>query len=413
MTSDRARIGRIFRAESGRSVAALIGTFGDVDLAEDAVQEAFAVAVRRWPEDGIPANPGAWITVTARNRAVDRLRRDARGRELLRSAAAPPGWNGDPATGGEPVPDDRLRLIFTCCHPALAPQSQVELALRLLCGLSTAEVARAFLTAEPTMAKRLVRTKHKIKAANIPYRIPGEHELPDRLQTVLVAIYLMYTTGQGKPKAETDLCSESIRLGRMLRLLMPDEPEVAGLLALMLLTDSRRGTRTDELGALVLLRDQNRAGWNRALIGEGHALVRWCLRRNRPGPFQLQAAIAAVHADAASFAETDWAQILTLYDQLMVVAPTPVVALNRAVALGEVRGPAAGLGAIDTLPLTGYYPFHAARAEFLLRQGHRDEAAAAFRRAAELAPPGPERDFLRHQAQQTPGSPSPRTRKSP
>ena len=208
--------------------------------------------------------------IPARNRAVDRLRRDARGRELLRAAGSPPGWNGDPATEGEPAPDDRLRLIFTCCHPSLAPQSQVELALRLLCGLSTAEVARAFLTAEPTMAKRLVRTKHKIKAANIPYRIPDEHELPDRLQTVLVAIYLTYTTGQGRPEAETDLCSESIRLGRMLRLLMPDEPEVAGLLALMLLTESRRGTRTDEFGALVLLRDQNRAGWNRALIGEGH-----------------------------------------------------------------------------------------------------------------------------------------------
>jgi RNA polymerase sigma-70 factor (ECF subfamily) len=309
------------------------------------------------------------------------------------------------------VPDDRLRLIFTCCHPALGQQSQVELTLRLLCGLSTAEVARAFLTAEPTMAKRLVRTKHKIKAANIPYRIPDEHELPDRLQAVLIAIYLMYTTGQGKPKAETDLCSESIRLGRMLRLFMPDEPEVAGLLALMLLTESRRETRTDEIGALVLLRDQNRAAWNRALIEEGHALVRWCLRRDQPGAYQLQAAIAAVHADAASFAETDWAQILTLYDQLMVIAPTPVVALNRAVALGEIRGPAAGLGAIDTVPLTGYYPFHAARAEFLRRQSHRDQAATAYRRAAELAPPGPEHDVLRHQAQQTPGPPDPRTRK--
>jgi RNA polymerase sigma-70 factor (ECF subfamily) len=413
VTSDRDRIGRIFREESGRSVAALIGSFGDLDLAEDAVQEAFAVAVRRWPENGIPPNPGAWITTTARNRAVDRLRRDVRGRELLRAAALPPGWNGDPATDGEPVPDDRLRLIFTCCHPSLAPQSQVQLTLRLLCGLSTAEVARAFLTAEPTMAKRLVRTKHKIRAANIPYRVPAEHELPDRLKTVLTAIYLTYTTGQGRHEAKTDLCAESIRLGRMLRLLMPDEPEVAGLLALMLLTDSRRGTRTDELGALVLLRDQNRAAWNRALIDEGHALVRWCLRRNQPGPFQLQAAIAAVHADAASFAETDWAQILTLYDQLIVIAPTPVVALNRAVALGEVNGPAAGLREIDTLPLTGYHSFHAARAEFLLRQGHRDEAADAFRRAAELALPGPERDFLRHQAQQSPGSPSPRTRKSP
>jgi RNA polymerase sigma-70 factor (ECF subfamily) len=403
VTSDAARIGRIFRQESGRSVAALAGTFGDVDLAEDAVQDAFAVAVRRWPEDGIPPNPGAWITTTARNRAVDRLRREARGRELLRAMTSPPVGNGDPAMEGEPVPDDRLRLIFTCCHPALAPQSQVELTLRLLCGLSTAEVARAFLTTEPTMAKRLVRTKHKIKAANIPYRIPDEHELPDRLRTVLVAIYLMYTTGQGKPEAVTDLCAESIRLGRMLRLLMPDEPEVAGLLALMLLTESRRRTRTDAHGALVRLREQNRAAWNRALIDEGHALVRLCLRRNQPGGFQLQAAIAAVHADAPSFAETDWAQILTLYDQLMVVAPTPVVALNRAVALGEVRGPAAGLREIDKLSLGGYYPFHAARAEFLLRQDRRDEAAAAFRRAAELAPPGPERNFLRNLAKPAAG----------
>ncbi len=404
MTSDSAAIGRIFREESGRSLAALIGIFGDVDLAEDAVQEAFTVAVRRWPEDGTPPNPGAWITTTARNRAVDRLRRDARGSELIEAAArtTSPGWDGDPATAaaeGEPVPDDRLRLIFTCCHPSLAPQSQVALTLRLLCGLSTAEVARAFLTVEPTMAKRLVRIKHKIKAANIPYRVPDEPELPDRLRTVLTAIYLMYTTGQGRPRPETDLCAESIRLGRMLRRLMPDEPEVAGLLALMLLTESRRGTRTDELGALVLLRDQNRAGWDRALIGEGHGLVRWCLRRNEPGPFQLQAAIAAVHADANSFADTDWPQILALYDQLLAVAPTPVVALNRAVALGEVRGPAAGLREIDALALADYHPFHAARAEFLLRLGHRDEAAGAFRRAGELAPPGAERDFLRDQAE--------------
>jgi RNA polymerase sigma-70 factor, ECF subfamily len=398
--SDNATIGRIFRRESGRSVAALIGMFGDVGLAEDAVQDAFAVALHRWAEDGIPPNPGAWITTTARNRAVDRLRRDARGRELTTAAAraSPAGSNGDPATEGEPVPDDRLRLIFTCCHPALAPQNQVELTLRLLCGLSTAEVARAFLTTEPTMAKRLVRTKHKIKAAAIPYRVPAEHELPDRLRTVLTAVYLTYTTGLGRPRSTIDLCAESIRLGRMLRHLMPDEPEVAGLLALLLLTESRRGTRTDEHGALVLLRDQDRTAWDRALIDEGHGLVRWCLRRNQPGPFQLQAAIAAVHADAASFADTDWPQIRTLYDQLMAVAPSPVVALNRAVALGELRGAAAALREIETLALPGYYPFHAARAEFLLRLGERAEAARAFGRAAECAPPGPERDFLRDQA---------------
>jgi RNA polymerase sigma-70 factor (ECF subfamily) len=290
------------------------------------------------------------------------------------------------------VPDDHLRLIFTCCHPSLAAQSQVELALRLLCGLSTGEVARAFLAAEPTMAKRLARTKHKIKAANIPYRIPDEHELPGRLRMVLTAIHLMYTTGYGRAVSATDLCSEAIRLGRLLRELMPDESEVAGLLALMLLTDER--------GALVLLRDQDRARWDRALIGEGHELVRWCLHRDQPGLFQLQAAIAAVHADAASFADTDWHQILTLYDQLMVVTPTPVVALNRAVAVGKLHGPAAALREIEALDLAGYHPFHAARAEFLLRLGHVDQAATAFRRAADLAPAGPEQEFLRARADQ-------------
>jgi RNA polymerase sigma-70 factor (ECF subfamily) len=403
VTLDDETVGRIFREESGRSVAALIGMFGDVDLAEDAVQEAFTIALQRWPEVGVPPNPGAWITTAARNRAIDRLRRNARGSELLQNVAAlqsPTQWSGDPSQEGDPVPDDRLRLIFTCCQPSLAPRAQVELTLRLLCGLSTAEVARAFITGEPTMAKRLVRTKHKIKAAKIPYRVPDQAALPGRLRSVLTTIYLTYTIGQGKPNDEPDLCAEAIRLGRTLRLLMPDEPEVAGLLALMLLTEARRVTRTDPGGALVLLRDQDRRQWDRRQIEEGQELLRWCLRRNQPGPYQLQAAIAAVHADAATFEDTDWRQILALYDQLMVVAATPVVALNRAVAVGEVYGAAAGLGAIDKLELSDYYPFHAARAEFLHRQQRTDEAASSFRLASALAPAGPEKDYLRRRAEE-------------
>lgn len=306
MTRDKAAIGWIFRAESGRAVAALISMFGDIDLAEDAVQEAFTIALQKWPLTGVPPNPGAWVTATARNRAIDRLRRDARGANLLRDVAAHTrtSRSSDEPSKEEVVPDDRLRLIFTCCHPALAPQAQVELTLRLLCGLSTADVARAFLTSEPTMAKRLVRAKHKIKAAKIPYRVPEQFELPDRLQRVLAAIYLTYTTGQAKSAAEPDLCTEAVRLGGILRLLMPDESEVAGLLALMLLTESRRATRTDPQGELVLLRDQDRTRWDRSLIEEGQALVRWCLRRNQPGAYQLQAAIAAVHADAITFQDT-------------------------------------------------------------------------------------------------------------
>ena len=402
MSADAGAVGRTFREESGRAVAALISMFGDIDLAEDAVQEAFAIAVRKWPEAGVPPNPVAWIIATARNRAIDRLRRDARGAELLREVVADartsqPGL--DPSEE-EPVPDDRLRLIFTCCHPALAPQAQVELTLRLLCGLSTADVARAFLTSEPTMAKRLVRTKHKIKAAKIPYRLPEESELPDRLPAVLTAIYLTYSTGQAKQDAEPDLCAEAIRLGRILRSLMPDEPEVAGLLGLLLLTESRRGTRIDARGELVLLRDQDRTRWDRGLIEHGQALVRWCLGRNRPGPYQLQAAIAAVHTDAATFQDTDWDQILTLYDQLMAVSPTPVIALNRAVAVGEVHGADAGLRGIDELDLSYYYPFHAARAEFLRRLGRGTEAARAYESASSLAPSGPDKRFLLRQAEE-------------
>ena len=393
---DAAAVGRIFREESGRSVAALIGVFGDIDVAEDAVQEAFALALRRWPRDGLPPNPGGWITTTARNRAIDRLRRESRGRELLSEMAMIRPGDRDPGTTEEvgPVHDDRLRLIFTCCHPALSTQSQVALSLRLLGGLSTAEVARSFLVAEPAMAQRIVRAKSKIKAAHIPYRIPEEHELPGRLRPVLAVIYLIYNAGLSS-QAEPALCAEAIRLARILATLMPDEPEVAGLLALLLLTESRRASRTRPDGSLVLLADQDRTRWDQALIEEGQTIVRKCLRRNRPGPYQLQAAINAVHADAATFAQTDWSQIVALYDQLLAVAPTPVVALNRAIAIGEVRGPAAALALVDELDLDNYYAFHATRADLLQRLGRDDEAGAAYQRAAAIAPTDAEREFLR------------------
>ena len=394
---DEAEVGRIFREESGRSVATLVRVFGDIDVAEDAVQEAFTLAMRKWPGDGLPPNPGGWITTTARNRAIDRLRRDARGRELLGEVAVlSPGNNDDPGMPEEvgPVQDDRLRLIFTCCHPALSTEAQVALTLRLLGGLSTREVAGSFLVGEPTMARRLVRAKRKIKAARIPYRVPQDHELPERLRPVLAVIYLVYNAGLTS-QAEPGLCPEAIRLARILAALMPDEPEVDGLLALLLLTESRRSSRTRPDGSLVLLGEQDRTRWDRALIEEGQAIVRWCLRRNQPGPYQLQAAINAVHADAPTVEETDWSQIVALYDQLLTVAPTPVVALNRAIAIGEVRGPAAALALVDELDLDNYHPFHATRADLLRRLGRNSEAAAAYERAANLAPTEAERDFLR------------------
>jgi RNA polymerase sigma-70 factor, ECF subfamily len=391
---DEAEVGRIFREESGRSVAALIRVFGDIDLAEDAVQEAFAVALRKWPGDGVPPNPGGWITTTARHRAIDRLRRESRGRELLGEVAVLSPRDEDPGTPVEvgPVQDDRLRLIFTCCHPALSTEARVALTLRLLGGLSTNEVARAFLVAEPTMAQRLVRAKRKIKAARIPYRVPEDHELPDRLRSVLAVVYLIYNAGLTEP----GLCAEAIRLARILSTLMPDEPEVAGLLALLLLTESRRASRTRPDGSLVLLGEQDRSRWDRALIEEGQAIVRRCLRRNLPGAYQLQAAINAVHADAATIEQTDWSQIVALYDQLLAVSPTPVVALNRAIAVGEVEGPASALALVDELDLDHYHPFHATRADLLWRLGRNSETAAAYERAAAMAPTDAERDFLRH-----------------
>lgn len=375
----------VFREEYGRAVAVLVRFLGDIDLAEEAVQDAFTTAVRRWPETGVPPSPAGWIITTARNRAVDRLRREstreARHAEaaLLRAPDAPPEEG--------PVRDERLRLIFTCCHPALAPQARVALTLRLLGGLTTAQIARAFLVPEPTMAQRLVRAKAKIRDARIPYRVPRDADLPDRLKGVLAVVYLIFNEGYG---GTPELCTEAVRLGRLLTELMPDEPEATGLLALMLLIESRRATRTDDSGALVPLSEQEPARWDRALIAEGQSLVRRCLRRNQPGPYQIQAAIQAVHSDAP----TDWEQVRTLYDQLMAVAPSPVVALNRAVAVAETEGPAPALALVDALDLDGYHVRHAVRADLLRRLGREAEAADAYAMAAELTGNPAERTYL-------------------
>src|SRR5439155_22274059 len=344
----------------------------------------------------LPATPGGWITTTACNRARHRVRREARGQAVLSAVAVIKPESDEPGLPDEtrPVQDDRLLLIFTCCHPALSIEAQIALTLRLLGGLSTQEVARSFLVTEPTMATRLARAKRKIKAAQIPYRIPEEHELPDRLRPVLAVVYLIYTAGQTS-QAEPGLCAEAIRLARILTTLMPDEPEVAGLLALLLLTESRRASRIRPDGSLALLGEQDRSHWDRALIDEGQAIVRRCLRHNRPGAYQLQAAINAVHADAATLQDTDWLQIVALYDHLLAIAPTPVVALNRAIAIGELRGAAAALALVDELDLDNYHPFHAARADLLRRLGRDTEAATAYERAATLAPTEAEREFLR------------------
>ena len=406
---DEAVVGQIFREEYGRSVASLIRAFGDIDFAEDVVQEAFAVALDRWTSDGLPPNPGAWITTTARNRAIDRLRRAARGRELERDAGSFDQTDDESQETG-PVLDDRLRLIFTCCHPALSTEAQIALTLRLLGGLTTADVASAFFVPEATMAKRLVRAKHKIKAARIPYRVPTDAEMVDRLGTVLAVLYLIYNAGSAGP-ADADLRQEAIRLTRIIASLMPDEPEITGLLALLLLSESRQAARFDVDGSLIRLADQDRAQWDRALIDEGHALLRACLRRDHPGPYQLQAAINAVHSDARSIEATDWPQIVGLYDHLLEVSPTPVVALNRAIAVGEVRGPAAALALVDHLELDGYYLLHATRADLLCRLARTDDAAHAYALAAGLAPSTAERSFLEARLAEMQASGSPQQRR--
>ncbi len=397
---DRVEIERVFRADYGRAVATLTRLLGDLGLAEEAVQDALLAALESWPRTGVPPSPTGWIVTTARNRAIDRWRRE--GSRADRHAQAALLFTNDVREVAT-VEDDRLRLVFTCCHPALAPAAQVALTLRMIAGLTTGEVARAFLVPEPTMAQRIVRAKGKIRDAHIPYRVPDEHELPARLRPVLSVVYLVYNEGYisttGDRLDRVDLAAEAVRLARLLVALMPDEPEATGLLALLLLSESRRPARVAVDGSLVRLADQDRSRWDAALVREGQDLVRACLRRGTPGPYQVQAAIAAVHSDAAHVDDTDWTSVVALYDQLLALAPSDVVRLNRAVARAEVDGPAQALVDVDTLTsLTGYHLWHATRGDLLERLGRRDEAAGSFDLAAERTTNLAEQAYLRDRA---------------
>ena len=395
MSTDTGAVERVFREEYGRLIAALVRRFGDIDIAEEAAGEALVTALEKWPQDGVPANPGGWLTVTAGNRAIDRIRR-----EKLRDAKHQAALMITDETPHEPtgvVEDDRLRLLFTCCHPALAPEARVALTLRLLGGLTVPEIAQAFLVPETTMGQRITRAKKKIAAANVPYRIPEPEDLPERLSGVLTVLYLVFNegylaSGDAAP-IRAELTAEAIRLTRILRGLMPDEPEVTGLLALMLLTEARRESRMRD-GTLVTLDQQDRHGWDRGLIDEGHGLVRECLALDRPGRYQVLAAINAVHTDAPSVADTDWAQIVALYDQLVALDPNPVVALNRAVAVAELDGPDVALALVDHLPLTGYHAWHVARADLLRRTGRTQEARDEYDAAITATHNTAERAYL-------------------
>ena len=388
---------RVFREEHGRVVATLVRLFGSIDLAEEMAQEALVAAIETWPGQGVPPNPGAWLTTVARRRAIDRLRRestrDSRHREAHAMITADDQPDADSA-----VPDDRLTLMFTCCHPALGIEARVALTLRLIGGLTTAEIASAFLVPETTMAQRLTRAKKKITANRIPYRVPADHELPARVRSVLAALYLVFNEGYLSSGADepirVELTAEAIRLARILATLMPDEPEVQGLLALMLLIDARHETRLHD-ATLVPLDQQDRRRWNQDLITEGHTIVRACLRRDQPGPYQLMAAVNAVHTSATTADSTDWAQVLALYDHLLALTPTPIVALNRAVPVAEIHGPAAALAIVDQLDLTNYHPWHVVRADLLQRLGRDDEAAQAFSAAIARSNNTAEQNYLR------------------